>query len=62
MAELKCPHCGQAFTVDDTGSGVLLWGAGQKKKCGKYDDGMCGNHGIIRCDVGFVWLFSFVWR
>ena len=18
MAELKCPHCGQAFTVDDT--------------------------------------------
>ena len=45
----------------DTGSGVLLWRSGQKKKCGKYDDGMCGNHGIVRCYVGSVWLFTFVW-
>ena len=34
----------------DTGSGVLLWGAGQKKKCSKYDDGMCGNINSYKCD------------
>ena len=24
MAELKCPHCGQAFTVDDTELGSIM--------------------------------------
>ncbi len=24
MAELKCPHCGQAFTVDDTKLGSIM--------------------------------------
>ena len=46
----------------DTWACVFLRRTGPQKKCGKYHDGLWGDHGAVRCYVDIVWIFAGIWR
>ena len=45
----------------DTWACVFLRRTGPQKKCGKYHDGLWGDHGAVRCYVDIVWIGDLRW-
>ena len=46
----------------DTWACVFLRRTGPQEKCGKYHDGLWGDHGTVRSYVDIVWIFAGIWR
>ena len=44
------------------GLAFFYGGLVRRKKCGKYHDGLWGDHGTVRSYVDIVWIFAGIWR
>ena len=44
------------------GLAFFYGGLGPQEKCGKYHDGLWGDHGTVRSYVDIVWIFAGIWR